>query len=190
MTGSGDLEGPLSISYILQKSHSCLFETKPQTVESFIKQLEDNFRAQHLTFGGFIAVLGGSVDIIGCTCESNMLASFPSPHQTPNLPSSMTHPRTGSFVRFRPLGNPSFFEISVGRDILTIAGTINVVGSFYFNMQLFRNKLSVGGLYAVMGGTMNLVGFAISTITGFNSQWGAGLQTYVGACVRTRAIVV
>ena len=71
-----------------------------------------------------------------------------------------------------------------------IAGTINVVGCFFLNMQLFRNKLSAGGLFAVLGGTVNLAGFAISTITGFNSQWGAGLQTYVGACVRIWAPVV
>lgn len=56
----------------INHTHSCLFETRRQTVASFIKELEDNFRQQRLTFGGFIAVLGGSVDIIGCTCESSI----------------------------------------------------------------------------------------------------------------------
>lgn len=62
-----------------------------------------------------------------------------------------------------------------------IAGTINVVGCFFFNMQLFHNKASAGGIYGVMGGNLNIAGWALTTITGLNAQWGTGLQTYVGA---------
>jgi hypothetical protein len=65
-----------------------------------------------------------------------------------------------------------------------IAGTINMVGIFFFNMQLFHNKASAGGIYGVMGGNLNIAGWALTTITGLNAQWGTGLQTYVGACVR------
>lgn len=73
--GTGDLivfSQELMAVVFTNHTHSCLFETRRQTVASFIKELEDNFRAQRLTFGGFIAVMGGSVDIIGCTCQSRI----------------------------------------------------------------------------------------------------------------------
>jgi hypothetical protein len=95
---------------------------------------------------------------------------------------TMTHQtHTGTFVRFRPLGNPNFFEVNIGRDVLLIAGTMTITGVFYSNIQLFHNKASAGGIYAVMGGSLIVTGFAINTITGLNAQWGTGLQFYVGA---------
>lgn len=41
-------------------------ETRPQTVASFFQELEENITQQRLTLGGYIAVLGGTVDVIGC----------------------------------------------------------------------------------------------------------------------------
>lgn len=74
------------------RTNSCVFETSTQTVASFISELEKSFTHARLTVGGYIAVLGGVVDIIGC-----------------------------SFLRFRPLGNPNWFEINIGRDILMVS---------------------------------------------------------------------
>lgn len=90
---------------------------------------------------------------------------------------------TGTFLRFRPLGNPNFFEVNVGRDILMVAGTMSITGVFYNNIQLFHNKASAGGIYAVLGGNLIITGYAINTITCLNAQWGVGLQFYVGAWV-------
>ncbi len=133
------------------KHASCAFESKPQTVASFLKELDAAFTQQVLTVGGMVAVLGGQVDITGC-----------------------------SFVRFRPLGNPSFFAVSIGRDVLMIAGTMTVTGVFYSSVQLFQNKMAAGGIFAVMGGSLIITGLAINSITGLGAQWGTGLQAYVG----------
>ena len=86
--------------------------------------------------------------------------------------------------RFRPLGNPNFFEVNVGRDVLVIAGTANLVGIFYSSIQLYHNKLSAGGIFCVLGGNLIVTGFALNTITAANSQWGTGLQTYVGKLIK------
>lgn len=50
--------------------HSCVFETKPQTVQSFLTELEHAFTQARLTVGGYIAVLGGDVAISGCEWPS------------------------------------------------------------------------------------------------------------------------
>jgi hypothetical protein len=45
-------------------------------------------------------------------------------------------------------------------------------------------KLTAGGAFAVFGGSMDIAGLQLVTITGLNNQYGAGLQTFVGAlCV-------
>lgn len=57
----------LSLTYPSRKiPNRCTLETREQTIASFIKELEDNLTTQRLTFGGYIAVLGGTVDVSGC----------------------------------------------------------------------------------------------------------------------------
>jgi hypothetical protein len=57
---------------------------------------------------------------------------------------------SGVIWRIRPLGNPNFLEISVGRDVLVLAGTARITGVFYTSVQLFHNKNSAGGIFCVL----------------------------------------
>ena len=111
-----------------------------------------------------------------------MLFFYSAPPPPPPLlsPLSLYPSNTGTTWRFRPLGNPNFVEINVGRDVLVVAGTMRITGTFYTNVQLFHNKNSAGGIWCVLGGNLIITGLALNTITGANAQWGTGLQAYVG----------
>lgn len=43
----------------------CTLETRFQNIAALLKEFEDNFTQQRLTFGGYIAVRGGAVNIAG-----------------------------------------------------------------------------------------------------------------------------
>jgi hypothetical protein len=76
----------------------CIFTQPAQQLEAFLRDL-DNPRNRVRMFGGFVLVLGGDLNILGCI-----------------------------MYRFQPYGNAIINTLQIGREILVVGGNAILVG--------------------------------------------------------------
>jgi hypothetical protein len=87
---------------------------------------------------------------------------------------------SGFFITFRPFGNPVTNSISIGRDVLVVYGRAVLLGCWIITVQAYSAAVAVGNSLANLGGFVYWIGGGISTANGMQSQYGAGMQIFVG----------
>jgi hypothetical protein len=134
-------------------AYGSIFLLQPQTVASFMREL-DSPLSRYRLIGGHVLVLGGNVQLIGSQA-----------------------------FRWQPLGNPIPNVVQIGREVAVIAGNCLCVGYFDAVGTLFLSAVNIGNLFAVLGGTGVLVGGGNINAAVANNQLGAGMNIFVGGGV-------